>query len=171
MRRWLIRSGAGARIAAEQAWCDFGRETGQGGADLSPRWHIRAGVRSPLKQLREGKARRIIQAGPGLQRIHVAEYRRDAACLALTPLPPERIYNLVDDGRPLRPRRWFPYAADLLGLAPSARNPLRGGRPLAHGASLLGNCKRSAANRRIRTELGVDLRYTDLSRRVSGFTR
>ena len=70
-----------ARIAAEQAWCDFWTRDRQGGADLSPRWHIRAGSLAAEATAR-GQGAAHHQAGPGLQPHPCGGYRRDAACLA-----------------------------------------------------------------------------------------
>ena len=75
----------------------------------------------------------------------------------LTPLPPGRIYNLVDD-EAAAPQDVVSYAADLLGLAPPPEIPFEEADLSPMARAFYGNCKR-VRNRRIRTELGVDLRY------------
>ena len=144
-----------ARIAAEQAWCDFGRETGKA-VQIFRLGGIYGPGRSPLKQLREGKARRIIKPGQVFNRIHVADI---AATLhaSLDAPSPGRIYNLVDD-EPAAPQDVVSYAADLLGLAPPPEIPFEEADLSPMARAFYGNCKR-VRNRRIRTELGVDLRY------------
>lgn len=144
-----------ARIAAEQAWCDFGRETGKA-VQIFRLGGIYGPGRSPLKQLREGKARRIIKPGQVFNRIHVADI---AATLhaSLDAPSPGRIYNLVDD-EAAAPQDVVSYAADLLGLAPPPEIPFEEADLSPMARAFYGNCKR-VRNRRIRTELGVDLRY------------
>lgn len=144
-----------ARIAAEQAWCDFGRETGKA-VQIFRLGGIYGPGRSPLKQLREGKARRIVKPGQVFNRIHVEDI---AATLhaSLDAPSPGRIYNLVDD-EPAAPQDVVAYAADMLDLAPPPEIPFEEADLSPMARAFYGNCKR-VRNRRIREELGVDLRY------------
>ena len=149
----LGRRGAD-RLAAEQAWSAFGEETGV----ACVRFRL-AGIYGPgrnaLVNLAEGKARRLVKPGQVFNRIHVADIA--ASLTAATTRPATRIYNLADD-EPAPPQDVVAYAAGLMGIAPPPEIPFDEAELTPMARSFYGENKR-VANRRIKEELGITLRY------------
>ncbi|MBY8977572.1 SDR family oxidoreductase [Rhodobacteraceae bacterium NNCM2] len=139
------------RLAAEQAWTRAGLPL-----------HIfrLAGIygpgRGPFAKVRNGTARRIIKPGQVFSRIHVEDI---AAVLHASILHPDpgAIYNVCDD-EAAPPEDVIGHAADLLGvpLPEAVAFDEADMSPMAR--SFYAESKR-VSNRRIREELGVDLRY------------
>jgi nucleoside-diphosphate-sugar epimerase len=143
------------RVAAEEAWLSFGRETGR------PVMLFRlAGIYGPgrnaLEDVLAGEARRIIKEGQVFNRIHVEDI---AAVLRASIARPRAgaIYNVTDD-EPAPPQDVVAYAADLLSapLPPALAFATAELSPMAR--SFYGETKR-VSNRLIREELGVRLSY------------
>src|SRR5205823_707074 len=114
--------------------------------------------RSALDALRAGAARRIDKPGQVFSRIHVEDLA--SVLLASIKRPrPGAVYNVCDDD-PAPPEMVVAYAADLLGMPPPPLVPLEaaGLSPIAR--SFYDDNKR-VANRLIKVELGVSLRYPD----------
>jgi nucleoside-diphosphate-sugar epimerase len=143
------------RLAAENAWFHLG-------ARCSKAVHVFriAGIygpgRNPLKNLADGTAKRVIKPGQVFNRIHV----EDIAAVLMASLERPRggaIYNLADD-EPAPASDVVAHAADLAGMPPPPEVPFEtaGLGPMA--ASFYGESKR-VANRLIKDELGVRLRY------------
>jgi nucleoside-diphosphate-sugar epimerase len=144
------------RLAAEQAWLDYGTEHGIAVAILRL-----AGIYGPgqsaLAQIASGKARRIVKPGQVFNRIHVADIAQaiDAAFTRNA----SGIFNVADDepspqGDPLA------FAAQLMGIAPPLEIPFAQAAasmsPMA--LSFWQECRR-AKNGKLKRELGVRLRY------------
>lgn len=112
--------------------------------------------RNALLALEQGRARRIDRPGQVFSRIHVEDL---VAVLraSMTRPDPGRIYNVCDDD-PAPPGTVVAFAAALLGMPPPPAVPIEaaGLSPLAR--SFYADNKR-VANRRIKDELGVRLRY------------
>lgn len=143
------------RVAAEAAWLELHRRH-----RLPVHIFRLAGIygpgRSALDALREGTAQRIDKPGQVFSRIHVADLVAALRCSIARPNP-GAIYNLCDDD-PAPPEAVVAYAARLLGIAPP---PL-----IAFDAAVLSPMARSfyddnkrVSNRRLKTELGLTLRY------------
>ncbi|QBY01960.1 SDR family oxidoreductase [Rhodophyticola sp. CCM32] len=146
-----------ARVAAETAWQDLAAETG---AAL----HIfrLAGIygpgRGPFAKVRRGTARRIIKQGQVFSRIHVEDIAQ--VLLASIQRPnPGAIYNVCDN-LPAPPEDVIAYAARLLGRPVPPDLPIDQAEMSPMARSFYAESKR-VANRRIREELGVTLRYPD----------
>jgi nucleoside-diphosphate-sugar epimerase len=144
-----------ARVAAEAAWLDFGREIGR------PVQVFRlAGIygpgRSTFDKLRAGTARRIVKPGQVFNRIHVEDI---ATTLEASIARPRlgAIYNVADDC-PAPPEDVVTYAAELIGLKPPPAVPFAEAdlTPMAR-SFYEGN--RRIANALIKSELGVTLAY------------
>ena len=143
------------RLATEKAWLDVGARCGK------PVHIFRiAGIyglgRNALKQLADGTARRVIKPGQVFNRIHV----EDIAAVLMASLARPRagaIYNLSDD-EPAPAADVVAHAAELASVEPPPEVPFEkaGLGPMA--ASFYGESKR-VANRRIKDEFGVRLRY------------
>jgi nucleoside-diphosphate-sugar epimerase len=144
------------RLAAEQAWQDFGRRRGVPVAILRL-----AGIYGPgrnaLTQIARGDARRIVKSGQVFNRIHVDDIAQaiDAALARKA----SGIFNVADDepspsGDPLA------FAAQLLGVpAPpeiAYEDVAQMMSPLAQ--SFWQECRR-VRNDKLKRELGVTLRY------------
>ena len=123
------------RLAAEQAWQEFGARRGIPVAILRL-----AGIYGPgrnaLVQIARGEARRIVKPGQVFNRIHVADIAQaiDAAFARAA----SGIFNVADD-EPTPPGDPIAFAAQLLGVAPppEIRVRRRGAVDVADGVELL----------------------------------
>ncbi len=114
--------------------------------------------RGPFAKVRAGTARRIIKRNQVFSRIHVEDIAQ--VLLASIQRPdPGAIYNLCDDA-PAPPEDVIAYAAELLGvdLPPAEDFDTADMSPMAR--SFYAESKR-VRNDRIKTELGVQLKYPD----------
>jgi nucleoside-diphosphate-sugar epimerase len=144
------------RVAAEEAWTAFGAATGSPVAILRL-----AGIYGPgrnaLATVAGGRARSIVKSGQVFNRIHVADIAQmiDAAFA----IKASGVFNGCDD-QPAPPQDVIAYAARLLGQPPPPEIPFdvakAGMSEMAQ--SFYAECKR-ALNGKIKTELGVTLRY------------
>jgi len=143
------------RLAAEEAWLAFGARTRR------PVHVFRlAGIYGPgrnaLKNLAEGRAKRIVKPGQVFNRIHVDDIA--AALLASLDRPRAgAVYNLADD-EPAPPQDVVAHAARLLGVAPPPEQPFDPSTLTPMAASFYGENKR-AANALIKRELALSWRY------------
>lgn len=112
--------------------------------------------RGPFEKVRDGTARRIIKPGQVFSRIHVEDIAQVLAASMKRPNP-GRVYNLCDDD-PAPPEDVLAHAAELLGLPlpPAIAYDEADMTPMAR--SFYAENKR-VRNDRIKTELGVRLRY------------
>jgi len=144
------------RLAAEQAWLDFGARRGIAVAILRL-----AGIYGPgqnaLVQIASGKARRIVKPGQVFNRIHVGDIAQaiDAAFTRRA----SGILNVADD-EPTPPADPIAFAAQLLGVAPPPEIPFEQAAPTmsAMALSFWQECRR-VRNDKLKRELGVSLRY------------
>ncbi len=138
MRRTRLPGDLRARQAPDQSrtpMAGFRRRDGQTRADLPSRRHLRSG---PQRHRRPAsKARRAASVKPGqvFNRIHVEDIA-NVLIAATAGGGQHAIYN-VTDNEPAPPQDVIAFAAELLGMEPPARAPVRNGRPLADGAELL----------------------------------
>lgn len=143
------------RVAAEAAWLDLHRAAG-----LPVHIFRLAGIygpgRSALDALKAGTARRIVKPGQVFSRIAVDDLT--AVLLASMARPrPGAIYNVCDD-EPAPPEALVAYAASLLGMPPPPLEDFASAALSPMARSFYDDNKR-VANRLIRDELGVRLRY------------
>ena len=123
-----------ARVEAEQAWLEFGEETG-----VPVQVFRLAGIygpgRSVFDKLKAGTARRIKKDGQVFSRIHVEDI---ASVLEASIARPQAgaIYNVADD-EPAAPDEVVAYAAEADRGRAAAGNRFRGSRSHADGAELL----------------------------------
>jgi nucleoside-diphosphate-sugar epimerase len=145
------------RVAAEQGWMALHRAAG-----LPVHVFRLAGIYGPgrnaLRSLCDGAARRVVKPGQVFSRIH----RDDIVAVLRASLArpnPGAVYNVCDDD-PAAPDEVVAHAAALLGVSPPPAIGLAeaGLSPMAR--SFFDDNKR-VANRRIKEELGVALRYPD----------
>jgi nucleoside-diphosphate-sugar epimerase len=144
------------RLAAEQAWRDFGARRGVAVAILRL-----AGIYGPgrnaLLQVARGGARRIVKPGQIFNRIHVADIAQaiDAAFTRRA----SGIYNVADD-EPSPPGGPLALAAELLRVAPPPEIPFAEAAPSMSplALSFWQECRR-VRNDKLKRELGVALRY------------
>ncbi|RWR46647.1 SDR family oxidoreductase [Sinirhodobacter ferrireducens] len=142
------------RVAAERAWAAIP------GLPL----HIfrLAGIygpgRGPFEKVREGTARRILKPGQVFSRIHVDDIAQVLAASIARPNP-GRVYNVCDDD-PAPPEDVLSHAAALLGLPEPPGVPFDAADLSPMARSFYAENKR-VRNDRIKTELGVRLRYPD----------
>lgn len=141
-----------ARVMAERAW--------QSIPDLPLHVFRLAGIygpgRGPFEKVRQGTARRIIKPGQVFSRTHVEDIAQVLRASIARP-DPGAAYNVCDDD-PAPPQDVIAHAATLLGLPLPPEQPFdpAGMTPMA--ASFYAESKR-VRNDRIKTDLGVTLRY------------
>ena len=144
------------RLAAEQAWIDFGARHNVAVAILRL-----AGIYGPgqnaLLQITRGSARRIVKSGQVFNRIHVGDIAQaiDAAFARRS----IGIFNVADD-EPTPPADPIVFAAQLLGVAPPPEIPFEQAAPTMSpmALSFWQECRR-VKNDKLKRELGVSLRY------------
>ncbi|MEQ9643619.1 MAG: SDR family oxidoreductase [Alphaproteobacteria bacterium] len=139
------------RVAAERAWLATG---------LPVHLFRLAGIYGPgrnqLETLKAGRAQRIDKPGQVFSRIHVDDIAAVLAASIERPAP-GRAYNVCDD-EAAAPAEVVAFAAALLGVEPPPLVPFADATMSAMGRSFYADNKR-VANERIKTELGVRLRY------------
>lgn len=145
------------RVAAEEGWLVLGREQGV------PMHLFRlAGIygpgRSALDTVRAGKAQRIDKPGQVFSRIHVADIAEVLRASMRRPNPGQA-YNVCDDN-PAAPEEVIRHACGLLGVIPPPLVPFESATLSPMARSFYDDNKR-VRNERIKTELGVRLRYPD----------
>jgi nucleoside-diphosphate-sugar epimerase len=144
-----------ARVEAERAWLRFGEETG-----VPVHVFRLAGIygpgRSVFDKLSAGTARRIKKDGQVFSRIHVEDI---ANVLEASIAHPNggAIYNVADD-QPAAPDEVVFYAAKLIGVQPPPEIAFEDA-DLSPMARSFYEGSRRISNARIKSELGVKLRY------------
>jgi nucleoside-diphosphate-sugar epimerase len=144
-----------ARFEAEQAWLRFGEET-----DVPVQVFRLAGIYGPgrcvFDKLKAGTARRIKKDGQVFSRIHVEDI---ASVLEASIAHPRdgAIYNVADD-EPAAPDEVVAYAAKLIGVPPPAEIAFEEADLTPMARSFYEGSRR-IGNARIKSELGVKLRY------------
>lgn len=143
------------RLAAEDAWRDFGRRAGH-----SVHVFRLAGIygpeRSALDQIRAGTARQIVKPGHAFSRIHVSDIIAVIQA-SMSRSNPGAIYNVCDD-EAAPAADVIAFAAALLGVPAPPAEPFATAA-LAPARQRFWSENRRIANRRIKDELGVTLRY------------
>lgn len=144
------------RLQAEQQWTRFAGETGAGLAILRL-----AGIYGPgrnaLEAVKRGEVRRVVKPGQVFNRIHVFDIAQaiDAAFVREA----SGIFNVADD-EPSPPGDPIAFAARLLGTPVPPEIPFDAVKatmtPMA--VSFYAECRR-ASNARLKSVLGVSLRY------------
>jgi nucleoside-diphosphate-sugar epimerase len=144
-----------ARVEAERAWLRFGEETG-----VPVHIFRLAGIygpgRSVFDKLRDGTARRINKNGQVFSRIHVEDIANVLEASIARPHA-GAIYNVADD-EPAAPGAVVAYAADLIGVPPPPEVAFDKADLTPMARSFYEGSRR-IANTRIKSELGVKLRY------------
>jgi nucleoside-diphosphate-sugar epimerase len=156
-----------ARVAAEAAWLDFGKEI-----ERPVQVFRLAGIygpgRSAFDKLHAGTARRIVKPGQVFNRIHVEDI---ATALEASIARPRQgaVYNVADDC-PAPPEEVVAYAAELIGLPAPPAVPFAEAdlTPMAR-SFYEGN--RRIANALIKSELGVTLAYPNYREGLAAILR
>jgi len=143
------------RAQAEQAWLEFGSQSGRR-VEVFRLSGIYGPGRSVIDNVRAGTARRIVKPGQVFNRIHVDDIARVLAA-AIDKATGHRIYNVSDD-EPAPPEDVVAYAAELLGLPIPPAVAFEEAGLSGMAASFWAETKR-VKNERIRRDLGVNLLY------------
>ena len=145
------------RVAAEAAWQGLAAARG-----LPLHIFRLAGIygpgRGPFEKLRSGTARRIVKPGQVFSRIHAEDIAQVLAASIARP-DPGAIYNVCDND-PAPPQDVLAHAAALIGVPVPPAEDFATAEMTPMARSFYAESKR-VANRRIRDELGVVLRYPD----------
>ncbi len=143
-----------ARLQTEKAWTKLAADRGIPAAILRI-----AGIYGPGRnafvQLAEGTAHRVVKPGQVFNRIHVADITRTIA--AALEREAGGIFNLSDD-EPAPGQDVIAHAAGLMGVAPPPEVPFDQAE-LSPMARSFYEGNRRVANRRIKADFGVVLRY------------
>lgn len=146
-----------ARLGAEEEWQALHRDHG-----LPLHVFRLAGIygpgRGPFEKVRNGTARRIVKPGQVFSRIHVEDIARVLIASMRRPNP-GAVYNVCDDD-PAPPQDVIAHAAELLGLPVPPEVPFEEAELSPMARSFYAESKR-VRNDRIKSELGVRLRYPD----------
>ena len=145
------------RFTAEQGWLSLWRDRGAP-VHIFRLAAIYGPGRSAFDALRAGAAKRIDKPGQVFSRIHVEDLANVLIASMERPRP-GAVYNVCDDD-PAPPAAIVTYAAELLGIEPPPLVPLEAAGLSPMARSFYDDNKR-VANRLIKTELGVSLRYPD----------
>ncbi|PRQ07717.1 SDR family oxidoreductase [Enhygromyxa salina] len=145
------------RLVAEDAWLERGARVFRLAGIYGP-------GRSALERVVAGTATRVIKPGKLFNRIHVDDIAAVLAASIERTTEPQRplegrAYN-VSDGHPASSADVLAYAAELLGVEPPPAVAFEAAEMSAIARSFWQDDVR-VANERIRTELGVELRYPD----------
>jgi len=150
------------RVRAEQEWMSLLMHYG-----LPLHVFRLAGIygpgRSALDSVRAGVARRINKPGQVFNRIHVEDVVQVLMASMAHPNP-GAAYNLADDD-PVPSWEVITYACELLGVTPPPIIPYSEADMAPIVRSFYSDNKR-VANRRIKEELGVTLRYPDFRKGI-----
>ncbi|SHG74502.1 SDR family oxidoreductase [Marivita hallyeonensis] len=142
------------RVQAENAWASI--------PDLPLHIFRLAGIygpgRGPFAKVRNGTARRIIKQDQVFSRIHVEDIAQVLEASMMAPNP-GTVYNLCDDD-PAPPQDVIEHAAHLLGVDPPPAVPFDAAEMSPMARSFYAESKR-VRNDRIKTDLGVVLKYPD----------
>ena len=114
--------------------------------------------RGPFSKVRNGTARRIIKQGQVFSRIHVEDIAQVLAASIDRPNP-GTAYNVCDDD-PAPPQDVIAYAAELLDMPVPEAVPFERADLSPMARSFYAESKK-VRNDRIKTDLGVSLRYPD----------
>ncbi|WP_093361418.1 SDR family oxidoreductase [Tropicimonas isoalkanivorans] len=143
------------RVLAERQWQTFAEDAGL------PLMIFRlAGIygpgRGPFAKVRAGTARRIVKPGQVFSRIHVEDIAQVLAASIAQPRA-GAIYNVCDDD-PAPPQDVIAHAAHLLGLPVPPEEDFETAEMSPMARSFYADSKK-VRNDRIKSELGVELRY------------
>lgn len=143
------------RVEAESAWRAFARASGKR-VQVFRLAGIYGPGRSAVDNVRDGTARRIIKAGQVFNRIHV----EDIAAVLATAIErggTHEIYNVTDD-EPAPPQDVIAFAAELIGVPLPPAIPFENAALSEMARSFYADNRR-ASNARMKTDLGVTLKY------------
>ncbi|MBM3548081.1 MAG: SDR family oxidoreductase [Alphaproteobacteria bacterium] len=143
------------RVEAEEAWLDLWRRHGRP-VHLFRLAGIYGPGRGPFEQVRAGTARRVIKPGQVFSRIHVEDIVQVLEASMARPNP-GAAYNVCDN-EAAPPQDVILEASRILGVAPPPEIPFESANLSPMARSFYDELKR-VSNRRIREELGVNLRY------------
>jgi len=144
------------RVAAEDSWLEFGRETGAA-IQIFRLSGIYGPGRNTFENFRKGRARRLIKPGQVFNRIFVDDIA--GVVERAMDRPGTRIFNVTDD-EPAPPQDVVTYAAKLLGVTPPPEIAFEDADLTPMARSFYGENKR-VSNERVKSELGYAFRYPD----------
>ncbi len=145
------------RMAAEDGWCGLWRDRGVP-IHLFRLAGIYGPSRNALETVRTGRAHRIVKPGQVFGRIHVDDNSTVLEASIQRPNP-GAAYNVCDD-EAAPPQDVIAFACNLLGVEPPPEVPFEAAELSDVARSFYVENKR-VTNDRIKTELGVTLRYPD----------
>ena len=145
------------RVTAEAAWLAFAQKQ-----ILTLNIFRLAGIygpgRGPFAKVQSGTARRIIKPDQVFSRIHVQDIAQ-AVAAAMAHRAPGAIYNVCDD-LAAPPEDVIAFAADLLNAPIPRAEAWETAEMTLMARSFYAESKR-VANKRIKSELGITLKYPD----------
>ncbi|MFT6579987.1 MAG: hypothetical protein ACJAU6_000412 [Alphaproteobacteria bacterium] len=145
------------RVDAEAAWLELWRDH-----EIPVHIFRLAGIYGPgrnqISKVRAGAAKRIDKPGQVFSRIHIDDIAGVLRASIQRPNP-GAVYNVCDD-EAAPPSDVIAFIAAQIGVAPPPLTPFEDAELSAMGRSFYRDNKR-VSNRRIKEELGVDLKWPD----------
>lgn len=152
------------RKSAEEAWSEV--------PNLPLHIFRLAGIygpgRGPFSKVKSGKAQRIIKKDQVFSRIHVEDIVQ-VLCASIAARTYGGVYNVCDN-YPAPPQDVIRYAAELLGLPIPPAIAFEDANLSPMGKSFYAENKR-VANGRIKSELGISLKYPDYKAGLNALVR
>ena len=124
--------------------------------------------RGPFSKVKSGKAQRIVKKDQVFSRIHVEDIVQ-VLCASIASSSDGGIYNVCDN-YPAPPQDVIGYAAELLGLPIPPAIAFEDANLSPMGKSFYAENKR-VANERIKSELGISLKYPDYKAGLNALVR
>ncbi len=149
------------RLAAEQDWRALGGHIFRLAGIYGP-------GRGPFSKVKSGKAQRIIKKDQVFSRIHVEDIVQ-VLCASIAADTYGGVYNVCDN-YPAPPQDVIGYAAELLGLPIPPAIAFEDANLSPMGKSFYAENKR-VANERIKSELGISLKYPDYKAGLNALVR
>lgn len=112
--------------------------------------------RNAIRQVLDGRARRIVDSGVAFSRVHVADIA-GAVALAMEKGRGEQVYNVCDD-MPAEAQAVIAYACTLLGVPPPPPEPFADAELTPMMRSFYA-ANRQVSNAKLKADLGMKLAY------------
>ena len=145
------------RVQAEKAWATLAKDRAKP-VHLLRLSGIYGPGRTPLVNLREGRAHRYVKPGQVFNRIHVDDIAATLAALIARPgQGGSHAWNVTDD-EPAPPQDVVTFAATMMGVEPPPAQDFATADLSPMARSFYGESKR-CSNRKIKEVLGVELAY------------
>jgi nucleoside-diphosphate-sugar epimerase len=144
------------RLQAEKSWAAIGKSK-----DKTVHILRLAGIYGPgrnaLRNLKDGKAHRLVKPDQVFNRVHVEDISR-AIAAAIASEEPGDVWNVADDA-PTPPQDVVAYAATLMGIEPPPEEDIETAEDVSPMTRSFYAENKRVSNRKLKEELKVELAY------------